>query len=286
MATNQAGGTTAAPEREQTPIFRSADPEEDDMLARIYCNAFLPLWNHNWFHGISQPLEPMMIGTTTSQPQMNSQQKTRVRFYRSLIKVTRLLGGQVLVTEVHAPDDGNATTQPDIGAILLWLPPKKRMGTFDILELWKSGLLGLMLPWHYGLTGFYRIQFVFEENIHKMWTRTLPDLPPKGFKEDECAFVQMIASNPKYAGKGYASALLAFQIDQHFALFPDRPVLLDTTTTQGIRAYERLGFKLLAETPVDSGTDARGIKLKSNASEEIRKEAREICIQRVMAKLP
>ncbi|KIW31178.1 uncharacterized protein PV07_02846 [Cladophialophora immunda] len=292
MAANQAEDTSAAPDREATPIFRPAPPEEDDMLSRILCNAFLPLWNHNWFQGISRPLEPVMIGTPTSKPHMNSLQKTRVRFYRSLIKVTRLLGGLVLVAEVNASDDGTATTttttttQPDIGAILLWLPPKKRMGAFDLLKLWQAGFLGLMLPWHYGLTGFYRIQFVFEENIHKMWTRTLPDLPPRGIKEEDCAFVQMIASNPKYAGKRYASALLAHQIEQHFAEFPDRPVILDTTTAQGIRAYERLSFKLLAEVPVDSGTDAKGMKLKPNASEEIKKEAKEVCIQRVMARLP
>ncbi|KIW88169.1 uncharacterized protein Z519_11280 [Cladophialophora bantiana CBS 173.52] len=292
MAEDQIGETPAAPEREATPIFRPAEPHEDDMLSRILCNAFLPLWNHNWFHGVSRPLEPVMIGTPTSKPHMNSLQKSRVRFYRSLISMTRLLDGLVLVAEVNPPavesDANNATTtkQPDIGAVLLWLPPKKRMGTFDLLKLWRSGFLGLMLPWHYGLTGFYRIQLVFEENIHKMWTRTLPDLPPHGFKEDECGFVQMIASNPKYAGKRYASALLNYKIEQHFAEFPDRPVILDTTTTQGIRAYEKLGFKLLAEVPVDSGTDAQGMKLKSNASGEIKTEARETCIQRVMARLP
>ncbi|OAL39051.1 hypothetical protein AYO20_01802 [Fonsecaea nubica] len=277
------------------PIFRPAKLEEDDMLSRILCNAFLPLWNHNWFHCVSQPLEPVMIGTPTSKPHMTSLQKTRVRFYRSLISATRLIGGSVLVAEINTSDgDDNvaeattstSTTQTDIGAILLWLPPHKRMGPFELGKLWQSGFLGLMLPWHYGPRGFYRIEFIFEENIRKMWTRTLPELQPRGFKEEECAFVQMIASNPKYAGKRYASALLRHQVEQHFAEFPDRPVILDTTTTQAIRAYERLGFKLLAETPVDTGTDATGMKLKSNASEEIRKEAKEVCIQRVMARVP
>ncbi|OAP64432.1 hypothetical protein AYL99_00404 [Fonsecaea erecta] len=281
MAANQAERTPVASERASTPIFRAAKPEEDDMLSRILCNSFLPVWNHNWFHGVSQSLEPVMIGTPTSKPHMNSQQKTRVRFYRSLVKMTRRIGGLVLVAETNTSDDGKS----DIGAILLWLAPKKRMGTFDLLGLWQSGLLGMMLPWHYGVTGFYRIEFVFEENIRKMWARTLPDLPPRGFQEGDCAFVQMIASNPQYAGKGYASALMAYQIEQHFAAFPNTPVLLDTTTHQAIRAYERLGFKLLAEVPVDTGTDARGIKLKADASEEIRKEAKEVCIQRVMAKL-
>ncbi|OCT49792.1 hypothetical protein CLCR_07390 [Cladophialophora carrionii] len=276
-------------------IYRPAEAQEDDLLSRILCNAFLPLWNHNWFHGVSHPLEPVTVGTVDSNPPMSRLQRSRVRFYLGLIKVTRLIGGIVLVAEVPPTATGTATAANsadatratrDIGAILLWLPPSKRLGGLDIPTLWRSGLLSLMLPWHYGLTGFYRIDLVFEENIAKMWARTLPDLPPQGFKESDCGFVQMIARNPKYARKGYASGLLKYQMDQHFAEFPDRPVLLDTTTLEGIRAYERLGFKLLAETPVDTGTDAGGMKLTKDASEEVKKEAQEICVQRVMARLP
>jgi GNAT superfamily N-acetyltransferase len=174
----------------------------------------------------------------------------------------------------------------DIGAILLWLPPEKRLSAFNIFTLYNSGFLSVMLPWHYGLTGLHRVLLVFEENIHKMWSRTLPDLPPHGFKEGDCGFVQMLAANPKFAGKRYASALLDYQVRQHFVEFPDRPVILDTTTLQGIRAYERLGFRLLAETPVETGTDAGGIRLKKDASEEVKREAREVCVQRIMAKLP
>ncbi|EXJ61779.1 hypothetical protein A1O7_02209 [Cladophialophora yegresii CBS 114405] len=275
-------------------IYRTAEAQEDDLLSRILCNAFLPLWNHNWFHGVSHPLEPVTIGTVDSNPPMSRLQRSRVRFYLGLIKVTRLIGGSVLVAEVPVTATGMATERDstnatsatrEIGAVLLWLPPSKRLGGLGIPTLWRSGLLSLMLPWHYGLTGFYRVELVFEANIAKMWSRTLPDLPPRGVKESECGFVQMIARNPKYSRKGYASGLLKYQMDQHFAEFPDRPVLLDTTTLEGIRAYERLGFKLLAETPVDTGTDATGMKLTKDASEEVRREAQEICVQRVMARL-
>ncbi|KAJ9606035.1 hypothetical protein H2200_009884 [Cladophialophora chaetospira] len=276
----------AAATKGATPIFRAAETEEDDLLSRILCNAFLPLWNHNWFHGVSQPLEPVTQSTTSTNPTLTKLQRSRVRFYRAVLALTRMIGGTVVVADVPAPESSTNTKRRDIGAILLWLPPSKRLGAFDLLTLYRSGFLGLMLPWHYGLTGFNRVQLTFEENIAKMWSRILPDLPPHGFKEHECGFVQMIAANPKYAGKGHASALLKYQIGQHFAEFPDRPVILDTTTKQGIRAYERLGFKLLAETPVDTGTDARGIRLAKDASEEIKKEARETCVQRVMAMLP
>lgn len=37
-------GTGKAQGQEMAPIFRAAEPAEDDMLSRILCNAFLPLW--------------------------------------------------------------------------------------------------------------------------------------------------------------------------------------------------------------------------------------------------
>ena len=224
---------------------------------------------------------------------MTKLQKSRVRLYRALIKLTRLSGGSVTVAEVPSKADtndmrnsSNSTLGRDVGAILLWLPPGNRLSTLDIRVLYRSGFLALTLPWHYGLKGFHRIDLVFEGNIRKMWSQTLPNLPPHGFKESDCGFVQMLASNPQCAGKGYASALLKYQLQQHFAEFPDRPAILDTTTLQGIRAYERLGFKLLASKPVETGTDKHGMKLRRGASEEVKEEAREVCVQRVMVKLP
>ncbi|KAL6252667.1 hypothetical protein RBB50_000386 [Rhinocladiella similis] len=271
----------------EVPVeFRAAKPEEDDVLSRILCNAFLPIWNHNWFHGISEPLSPVDVGQVGgTTPPMTNLQKSRVKFYRSLINLTRLIGGEVLVADVPSSDDSR-NADKDFGAIILWLPPFTRLGGFDIITLWRSGFLGLVLPWHYGLGGLHRIDSVFESNVHSMFSKTLPDLPPRGFKDKECGFLQMIASNPRYAGKGYASKLLKYQMAQHFVKHPDVPVILDTTTTQGIRAYERLGFKLLAEKPLDTGTDERGIRLKGPVDDQTRQMIRDTCIQRVLVKLP
>lgn len=98
--------------------------------------------------------------------------------------------------------------------------------------------------------------------------------------------MQMIAANQRYAGKGYASTLLEWQMKQHFKTHPQAPIVLDTTTEQGIRAYKKLGYELLAETPVDTGTDAKGMKLKSDASKDVKEEAKKTCVQRVMLKMP
>ena len=245
--------------------------------------ANVPCRNHNWFHGISEPLQPVTIHVDPSNKPVESRtQACRVRFYLALIKLTRLLQGSVSVAEVPA----NEVTQGrsfDIGAILLWLPPNKRLGSFDISKLWSSGFLSLILPWNYGFGAFHRIDDIFEANIKKMFGETLG---PRGINDHNCGFMQMIASNQAYAGKGYASALLKWQIEQHFKDFPGKPVVLDTTTEQGIRAYQRLGFELLAERPVDTGTDGGGFLLKKDANEATREAGRKMCVQRVMIRIP
>lgn len=240
--------------------------------------------NHNWFHGVSEALVPVTVGEVgTKAPSMSRDQASRVHFYRSVINLVSLWGGQILVAEVPGSGTANGV---NIGAIMMWLPPHVREGTFGVFHILRSGFLSLTLPWRYGLTGAYRITSVFEAHVKSMFEKTLKDIPPSGYQEEECGFVQMIAANPAHAGKGYASALLKHQIDQHFVQFPDKPVILDTTTQQGLRAYLKLGFELLAETPVNTGTDAGGIRLKANADEATRRLAKETCIQRIMIKVP
>ena len=217
---------------------------------------------------------------------MTHLQSCRVQLYLSLIKMTRLLGGSILIASVPTSSDNADRSGKDVRAILLRLPPFKRMSIFDLPKLWQLGFLSLILPWNYGITGFYRIQLVFEANVKSMFARSLSDLPSRGFREEDCGFVQMLASNPSYAGKGYASTLLKYQMERHFEQHPSQPVILDTTTMQGIKAYEKLDFRLLAQTAVQTNTDARGIRLKTDQDEKVREDGRKTCIQRVMVKMP
>jgi GNAT superfamily N-acetyltransferase len=232
---------------------RPAAPSEDTVLSHILCNAFLPIWNHNWFQDVTSQLSLVSIKSAElTKINLTSLQRARVRFYLSLIKATRLLGGEVLVNVIspsHSSVDGQDPDDVQFGAILLWLPPHKRMGITNLATLYSSGFLRTM--YEYGFTGIHRIDSIFEANIAKMFKAAK-------VAEADHHFVQKLASNPEYQGKRYASHLLRWKIEQ---LEGKGSVVLDTTTAQGVRAYERMGFKLLGETEVQTGCDEHGIKL-------------------------
>lgn len=188
---------------------------------------------------------------------------------------------------VERTDDGNHMSAPAYGAILLWLPPYKHATTLP--ALFKSGFLKLAIR-DYGLMSFYRVLSVFEGNIEKMHKQA-------GIDSASCGFVQMLASNDAYRGKGYASQLLAWQIDQYQQAHSkevlgcgDRlssgNVVLDTTTDQGIRAYERLGFDLIGQRRVKTSTDSSGVNLRNQDCDFVnrREQAKRVCVQSVMIK--
>lgn len=185
-------------------------------------------------------------------------------FYCSLIKAIRLLQGLILVL---SDDHGN------IHAILLWLPPHRRLSISKLATLYQSGFLSTMLS--YGLAGIHRVNFVFEGNVDKMFAQA-------GVRAEEYGFVQMLAANPTHQGNGSASRLLAWQMARHHAEHADVGVVLDTTTEAGVRAYKRLGFEEIGSMPVRAGTDSMGFLLRADATEEAKIVAEKGCVQRVM----
>ncbi len=73
-------------------------------------------------------------------------------------------------------------------------------------------MLSLMPPWHYGVKGFYRVMMVFESNVHSMFSKTLPKLPPKGYKEQECGVCTLTSQRLRRSSTG------------SLTLLPSRPV--------------------------------------------------------------
>jgi hypothetical protein len=192
-------------------------------------------------------------------------------------------------------------------AILLWCPPHKRNGSGlgpellkDTWVLYKAGVLNAIRG--YGISAFSRISDIYEGNVQRMFKESLV---PRGFKPEECGFVQMTALNfdPELEaivkGQGYARQLLQWRVEKHWEECKDlksgtdgkmTPVILDTSTEQGVRAYRQLGFESVNQHILDTKVDKNGFKLSKGLSkqekEEIAAEARKESILRVMIKMP
>ena len=164
--------------------------------------------------------------------------------------------------------------------------------------MYKAGILAALRA--YGISGFMRVSDVYEAAVHRMFKEMLD---PRGYRAEECGFVQMLAVNTDPAfdgalkGKGHARQLLQWRIDKHWKECSDlngptngkvTPVILDTTTAQGIEAYKRLGFELISQQVIETGTDKDGFKFKRNLSKEekdnLMAEARTHCVSSVMIK--
>lgn len=89
----------------------------------------------------------------------------------------------------------------------------------------------------------------------------------------------IVAADPKARGKGYASQLLREQITIHRVQFPGTPVVLDTTTDQAQRVYEKMGFRELGRRRMQTGADWRGIKLGKGQEDDGQYEQRVLILE-------
>ena len=156
-------------------------------------------------------------------------ESARLHFYRAVVRLVRAIGGEIVVA-ISAESE-----RPT--AALCWLPPKHEP---TVWNLFGSGFLTALL-W-LGVRGAYRFVF-FEYTLSRLYGRTLASL---GYKSrSEGAFVQILATDPTYGGKGLSAGLLEWQIEKHVCLYPGTPVFLDTSADYSKRVYERVGFREL-----------------------------------------
>ncbi|CCG83633.1 protein of unknown function [Taphrina deformans PYCC 5710] len=248
------------------PHIREAYATEEELCSRVLANAFLPIWNHNWFQGTCSPIAklPYVYDVHTKQPALSSKQEQRRKFYHALIRFVRLGGGSLNVM----------TLDQDIVAIVLWSAPYKHPSFYHIIS---SGFLRLALI-DYGLRAFWKIQFIFEYNIAQI-------MKDAQVVVERCGYVQMLAVNPDHQGHGYGAKLLSHMLCRHVEQSADSPgVLLDCTTTKAEKMYAKQGFQVIGERAVDSDTDVDGITIPRSHPDyqEKRNRAKPYHIQKVM----
>ncbi|KAL8852143.1 MAG: hypothetical protein Q9221_002966 [Calogaya cf. arnoldii] len=278
-------------------VFRDADPSEDDELARIMYNAFLPIWNHNWFQCLTSPLDPIASTTTSLTPP----QARRLAFYRSWIALVRIHRGAVTLAYTPSakyPAPSSSATEPpifttspcnSIAAVVLLLPPHARPSWFEPLIAWRSGLWPALFG--LGLRGIWRVIATFEANVERMITEGLKARNVAGGDQGNLVMCHGCVRNPQWEGKAPARRLFDWGIQRWWkrereAGGSPTPVWLDTSIDEGVRAYKAIGFEVLGECAVDTGADAKGIKLAPESTEDVKDKARKRSRQWVMLRMP
>ena len=140
----------------------------------------------------------------------------------------------------------------------------------------------------------WRILYTFEGNVERMITKGLEDLGVAEGREERLLMCHGCVRNPEWEGRAPARRLLDWTLRRRWEEQKARngrqgkmiPIWLDTTTDEGVRAYEQIGFKVIGECMVDTGTDEKGITLRKDATEKEREEGRKVAKQRVMVRLP
>ncbi|KAI4236067.1 MAG: hypothetical protein LQ349_002781 [Xanthoria aureola] len=278
-------------------VFRDADPSEDEELARIMYNAFLPIWNHNWFQCLTSPLDPIASTATPLTPL----QTRRLAFYRSWFALVRIHKGAVTlaytpsttnpVPSSTAPDPPLFTTSPSnaIAAVVLLLPPHARPSWSEPLIGWRSGLLHALFG--LGLRGIWRVAVTFEGNVERMISEGLKARNVAGGDQGNLVMCHGCVRNPQWEGKAPARRLFDWAIRRWWTREREAgraptPVWLDTSIDEGVRAYEEIGFEILGECAVETGADVNGIKLEPEPTGEAKGKARKRSRQWVMLRLP
>lgn len=242
-----------------TTAYRLADESEDELAARILYNSFLYNWDINWWQNLRRHTYPVdasrpSVTASSSEESLTSIQQDRLAFYRAVIKLVRLIGG---IISVAIPTHDPAESPGHPAAVLCWLPPGVQVTTYAVI---RSGLFFAILRlgrW----TGTLRF-LSFESSLSRLYDRCLR---PIGYaSRHQGAFVQILGTDPKHAGKGLARGLLQWQVDQHQQQCLDEgtatPVFLDTAGDYQQMLYERLGFQLLGKQRVPANVDAQGLK--------------------------
>ena len=140
----------------------------------------------------------------------------------------------------------------------------------------------------------WRVLYTFEGNVERMIAKGLKDLGIADGREDRLLMCHGCVRNPEWEGRGPARRLLDWTIRRRWEEQRARdggkgkmiPVWLDTTVDDGVRAYEEIGFKVVGECMIETGTDKFGIALREDASETEREEGRKVAKQSVMVRLP
>ncbi|KAK8849401.1 hypothetical protein IAR55_004733 [Kwoniella newhampshirensis] len=275
-----------------TYSIRDADPSEDSEIALLFYNNFLKTWNHNWWASAKTPPGPLTpTSKPNSQLQFKRALVAGVRLTKDhrirVIVAKSTTPTPASTTRNDTPSSSSSDSSPPprpvsarapkaggqeeiiVGAAM-WFPPHVRFPS-DPITIYRAGFVSIMRQW--GWRGYKRLELV--------WGPTLHSLQKKGFARisrsasgalsvdsgsgsatgknqkmvpDDAAYLQMIAVDSLYRGKGLGGRLLRDGEDVYRSWStPPPPIMLEATEHGPKQVYLKGGYEVIGETKMAKG---------------------------------
>jgi len=204
---------------------RNIYPNEVEQAARVLHDAFYSNREHRYFSGTTFKAwgTPLLCSKKVT---------TRLQFYLCNIRAVLLLDGQArIAVRSNRMSTKEGEEKEEILGVLLWLPPKKKIGMDHPLLLYQAGFSKIFCDW--GYKGYKRIIKDWED------PNTIETKKLLTCKEvEESGLIHMLGVDPIKQGQGVGTMLL----QDLEALNLNIPTMLHATETKNRDFYAKMGY--------------------------------------------
>ncbi|KAJ2920722.1 hypothetical protein H1R20_g5160, partial [Candolleomyces eurysporus] len=156
------------------------------------------------------------------------------------------------ITVVVYPEEGG---KERIAAAACWMPPKKRIASYQVGRLIRGGVTGLFKAW--GPTGIHRMTTQYTDISHKSLQKVLKK------RVDDTWYLNMVMTHPDYQGRGCLSMI----VREQFKLVPEATYCLEASTPKSRNQYAHFGFEVHGAFTLGKGkVGADGLPAKGAAA--------------------
>jgi len=169
--------------------------------------------------------------------------KTYVEF---ILNLAHSVGGVIDVTTVSE----NEADEGEIISAAIWLPPKKRINTFNVYKLLTSGCIGLTSA--LGTQGVTRLGWEYPTKISESWMQ--PDLylvsEGPSWSQADTWYLRLAFTANKYQKQG----IMINMINQRLEAHPDSTFTLEATSPKSQHFFHAcFGFQMMNRSTMGKG---------------------------------
>ncbi|EJU00912.1 hypothetical protein DACRYDRAFT_22765 [Dacryopinax primogenitus] len=124
----------------------------------------------------------------------------------------------------------------------MWLPADR-----DVGSTWLALRSGLWKSWfRWGWTGIQRMDYQYTPRCEKVFRQ---EMERRGLEMKDAWYLVNICVDPAEQGRGYTSLLMSAANSR----WPEKPMLLESSTPKSRDVYLHLGFELLEQVNLGRG---------------------------------